>query len=182
MEKYCSHICRFFYEDLYSSIDNERKMSKTARWRESKYWRRWARQSHTIIHHWKSWFLRLTDSVKWHRQTAKESKREISTKSWRRNEKIVTWKFQVDHQARFHDSQFLETVMITVIYKKTRKPDIYRSICIFSMFFIFILHFCTTDHTPSSAAAHSLTKLCLETIPDDGSSNYEQIYCFTSAE
>ena len=48
--------------------------------------------------------------------------------------------------------------------------------------FHFILHFCTTDHTPSSAAAHSLTKLCLQTVPDDGSSNYEQIYCFTSTE
>ena len=54
---------------------------------------------------------------------------------------------------------------------------------VFSRCFTFCSpRFCTTDHTPSSAAAHSLTKLCLETIPDHGSSYFEQIYCVTPKE
>ena len=94
--------------------------------------------SKTITCHnspWKSWFFRLTDSIKWHRQTAKESKREMDKELTKKRQ---NWhmKIQFDHQGRFHDSQFLETVMITAIYKKQWKPDIYRSICIFSMFYI----------------------------------------------
>ena len=94
--------------------------------------------SKTITCHnspWKSWFFRLTDSIKWHRQTAKESKREMDKELTKKRQ---NWhmKIQIDHQGRFHDSQFLETVMITAIYKKQWKPDIYRSICIFSMFYI----------------------------------------------
>ena len=109
--------------------------------------------------------MRLTVLKKENRQTGKESKREDLKGADEQNDKIDTRNFPFDHQARFHDSQFLEKVMITVINKKKRRPDeanLYHPNAT-----QISLHDAPqqTDCTPSSTASNSVTWLGLEKIP-----------------